>query len=249
MYRRNAAERAIQTSKDHLLSGLVACHSQFPITKWDRLLQQAKVTLNLLRTSRVNPKLSAHSFINGPFDFNAAPIAPPGSKVVIHKKSDSRNSWDYRGKTGWYIGPAMHHYRCVHCYVPSTHAEITADTVKFLPEKIPFPQATMESYLKQAVSDIITILKQPKHFNIPRSQFSSNTKNVLEKFAQLLNCSTPLPSIKYNKYTTTHLNSDKILSIYNNAQLLRVKTKVVVSDPRVNNNTWESIEKSIKKFK
>ena len=59
IHRRNAAERAIQTFKSHLLSGLATCHSQYPISEWDRLLDQAEITLNLLRTSRVNPRLSA----------------------------------------------------------------------------------------------------------------------------------------------------------------------------------------------
>ena len=58
-HRQNAAEKAIKPVKNHLLSGIATCHQQFPITKWDRLLPQAEMTLNLLRNSRINPKLSA----------------------------------------------------------------------------------------------------------------------------------------------------------------------------------------------
>ena len=35
IHRRNAAERAIQTFKNHLLSGLATCNSKFPIAEWD----------------------------------------------------------------------------------------------------------------------------------------------------------------------------------------------------------------------
>jgi len=51
MHRANAAERCIQTFKDHLLSGLATCDPEFPINEWDRLLPQCEMTLNLLRTA------------------------------------------------------------------------------------------------------------------------------------------------------------------------------------------------------
>ena len=58
-HRQNVAETAIKTVKSHLLSGIASCHKQFPITEWDRLLPQAEITLNLLRNSRINPKIFA----------------------------------------------------------------------------------------------------------------------------------------------------------------------------------------------
>ena len=51
VHRRNAAERAIRTFKAHFLAGLATCDPDFPITEWDRLLPQAEMTLNMLRTS------------------------------------------------------------------------------------------------------------------------------------------------------------------------------------------------------
>ena len=61
----NAAEAAIKTVKNHSFSGLVICHKEFPITKWDRILPRAEMTLNLLRNRRVNPKLSIRAYLNG----------------------------------------------------------------------------------------------------------------------------------------------------------------------------------------
>ena len=54
MHRRNAAERAIRTFKNHFLAGLATCDPRFPLAEWDRLLNQAQLTLNLLRQSRLN---------------------------------------------------------------------------------------------------------------------------------------------------------------------------------------------------
>jgi hypothetical protein len=45
---------------------------------WDRLLPHAVITLNMLRTSRINPKLLAAKHIYGQYDLNRAPMAPPG---------------------------------------------------------------------------------------------------------------------------------------------------------------------------
>jgi len=105
MHRANAAEKAIQTFKDHFLSGLTLCHSKFPLEEWDHLLEQAEITLNLLRSSRVNPTLSAYAQLKGQFDFNATPMAPPGTKVIIHDKPKHRASWALHGTDGFYIGP------------------------------------------------------------------------------------------------------------------------------------------------
>ena len=62
----------------------------FPIAERDRLIPQAILTLNLLRTARVNPKLSAHSYLFGEFNINATPLAPPGTKVLVHNKATNR---------------------------------------------------------------------------------------------------------------------------------------------------------------
>ena len=167
IHRRNAAERAIQTWKNHFLSGLATCHPQFPVREWDRLIPQANITLNLLRSSRINPRLSAYAFIFGIFNFNATPLAPPGTKVIIHKKTKQRGSWAYHGVPGWYIGPSMEHYRCVKCHVPGTGADIDVDTVTFIQHHTPIPEVTDRTAVRQAVEDILHILKHPSKNNIP----------------------------------------------------------------------------------
>ena len=44
MYRRNSAERAIRTFKNHCMAGFSTCNKNFPLAEWDRLLTQAKIT-------------------------------------------------------------------------------------------------------------------------------------------------------------------------------------------------------------
>jgi hypothetical protein len=140
-HRRNAAERAIRSFKDHLIAGLCSTEKSFPIHLWDRLLPQAVITLNMLRTSRINPRLSASTHIYGQYDFNIAPMAPPGTRIIAHETPNRRRTWAPHGQDGWYIGPALEHYRCYTVYITKTRGECVVETVDFFPEtfKIPFP--------------------------------------------------------------------------------------------------------------
>jgi hypothetical protein len=81
MHRRNAAERAIWTWKNHFVAGLCSTNTRFPMHLWDRLLAQASITLNLICPSRRNPKISAYNMLEGTFDYNKPPLTPPGTKV------------------------------------------------------------------------------------------------------------------------------------------------------------------------
>ena len=86
----NAAEKAIDSFKNYFIVGLSSLYPQFPMHLWYQLLLLATLTLNLLRPARVNPKLSAEEFLNGVFDYNKTPIAPPGYKVLVHETKGVR---------------------------------------------------------------------------------------------------------------------------------------------------------------
>jgi hypothetical protein len=73
-----AAERAIQTFKEHFVAGLSYIDPAFPFHLWDRLLPQAEIILNLLRTSRHHPQLSAAAHFHGLVDYNKTALSPPG---------------------------------------------------------------------------------------------------------------------------------------------------------------------------
>jgi hypothetical protein len=108
-HRRNAAERAIMTFKEHFVAGLSSVDPSFPMHLWDRLLPQAEITLNILRTSRLHPQLSAAAHYHGLVDYNKTAFAPPGCKIIAHKKPGKRRTWAPHGQHGYSLGPAMHH--------------------------------------------------------------------------------------------------------------------------------------------
>jgi hypothetical protein len=60
--------------------------------------------------------------MRGPFDLNRNPLAPPGTKVLIHEKPDVRKTWAPHAVEGWYLGPALRHYRCCRIWTWATNA-------------------------------------------------------------------------------------------------------------------------------
>ena len=125
------------------------------------------MTLNTLRASRVNRKLSAYAYLLREFYFNVTPLAPPGTRVVAHTKPAVRGTWAPNGKDAWYVGPSMEHYRCVNCHFPQTRATRDVDTVIFFPSIIPFPQIKIDEFLCQAASDRVSILQNTPSNTVP----------------------------------------------------------------------------------
>jgi hypothetical protein len=76
-HRHNAAESSIRTFKEHFVARVSLVDPSFPLHLWDRLLSQAEITLDLLRTSRLHPQLSAAAHFHGLVDYNKTYFAPP----------------------------------------------------------------------------------------------------------------------------------------------------------------------------
>ncbi len=142
MHRRNKAEQAIRTFKAHFISILAGIDPSFPRNRWDLLLPQAEIRVNLLRQSLLRPDISAWEHFNGPLNFNATPMGPPGCRVIAHAKGSTRQSWDYCGNEGFYVGPAPDHYRCFTVIKTSTAAVIVLDTVVFHHPTLSVPTLT-----------------------------------------------------------------------------------------------------------
>jgi hypothetical protein len=86
----------------------------------------------------------------------------------------------------------MEHYQCVKCYMPATSRERDVNTVEFFPKKTPFPEICTEDYLKQAATDILSIL-QKTPATLPYLAYGDETKNALVQIAQLLGQAAPPP--------------------------------------------------------
>jgi hypothetical protein len=173
-HRRNAAERAIRTFKEHFVAGLSSVKPSLPMHLWDRLLSQAEITLNLLRTSRLHPQLSAASHYHGLVDYNKTAFAPPGCKIIAHKKPGKWQTWAPHGQHGYSLGPAMHHYRCQNVYISTTASERIMDTLELFPHNYQLPQLSSTDRLLTAAKDMTDAL-QNSHPAVPFSSVRNDT--------------------------------------------------------------------------
>ena len=105
MHQSNPAKRAIQTWKSCMKSTLASLLPRFPIGYWCRLLAQIDLSVNIVRPCRINPRLSAWAAMEGEYHFSATPIAPPGSKMLMHENPGRRQTFGYNAKKSWYTGP------------------------------------------------------------------------------------------------------------------------------------------------
>jgi Reverse transcriptase (RNA-dependent DNA polymerase). len=224
VHRRNAAERAIRTFKNHFIAGLCSVHPHFPMTLWADLLPQAAITLNLLRPCRLNPRLSAYNALEGAFDFNRTPLAPPGMKVIVHEKPQQRTSWSPHGIDGWYIGPALRHYRCFTCYIPRTHATRIADTVHFIPHAAPVPAVTTADAISKAADDLAKALQNPLP-TVPLVQQNDETQHALARLTDIFHT--------LQRQTQQHSQQSNPQTITLPAPLPRVMQTPPVASPRV----------------
>ncbi len=111
-HRRNIAEKAIQVFKAHFIRILCGVDKAFPLHSWDRLLGQAKHTLNMLRTSRMMPLVSAYAYLWGEHNYNANPFASLGCNVEAHVTPSIQETWAPHTASNFYVGNAWEHYRC-----------------------------------------------------------------------------------------------------------------------------------------
>jgi hypothetical protein len=89
----------------------------------------------MLRISGINPKLLASTHIYGQYDYTKAPLAPPGTLIIAHETPNIRRTWGPHGQYGWYIGPALEHYRFYTVYITKTISERVVETVDFFPQR------------------------------------------------------------------------------------------------------------------
>ena len=221
LHRTNVAERAIATFKDHLIAGLANTDPSFPLHLWDRLLPQAVLTLNLLRPARYNPRLSAWCALNGAFDFNATPLAPPGTKVQFYDPPATRKTWAPHSLDGFYLEPAMQHYRCYRCYIPATRSEWIARTVHFLPHDTPMPKLSSADRITEAARELSIALQNPHPASliapIPLQQI-----DALRKLSEIFNCTLNIDTIGETRVSQSEtMAQTRVQNEYDNENSLK----------------------------
>ena len=158
--RSNKAERAIQTFRNHFLAVLGSVHKDFPLNRWNLLLQHIETTLNLLHPFQDDITKSAYEGIFGEkYDFLQHPMGPAGTLVYVFELPSVRDTWATHGEVGFLLGAAMDTYRSYNCLIKSTGNPRTSNTVQFFPEPLRMPGSSKEEQLVKVLLATQTLVK------------------------------------------------------------------------------------------
>jgi hypothetical protein len=158
----NTAECAIRLFKDHVIAGLCSRDKAFPMNMWYRLLPQAILACNMLRTSRINPKKSTATHLNGQYEYNRASMAPLGTIIIAYETPNHRRTWAPHGHDGWYKGPALEHYLCYRVYINKTRSERVVETVELFPTNVNIPFQSSRDFKNEAAKQLTYTLVNPQ---------------------------------------------------------------------------------------
>ena len=195
LHRNNAAEKSIGTFKDHLIAIICSCNPQFLMHLWCRIVRQATTTLNHLRQSYINPRLSAKAQLNGAFDYNKSPLAPPETRVIVYENPEKRRTWEPHGIDGCYISSVLEHYRCHTVYITKMRAERISRTVEFFSHGIEMPHKSSGNNTTEASRMLTEALMNLA----PASPFLSLGNEqmwVLHKLSDIFSTAAPVETPK-----------------------------------------------------
>jgi hypothetical protein len=195
-HRANKAERAIRDVKNHIISCLSTTHASFPLDLWDDILPHVHLTLNLLRPFAPDPTISAYQGIyHVPYDFLAHPISPFGTSVLIYDSPTTRQSWASHGTPGYYLGPALKHYRSYHVVTTASRTYRITDTLAWYPAPLKLPGSSPLELLLSSVDHLTTSLHEVSKSNLitvaQRLPFQSVTATLLESLEQAIKMLIP----------------------------------------------------------
>ena len=117
------------------------------------------MTLNMLRTFRQDPTISAYEALNGPFGYNKTPLAPLGSPAVIYNNPTTRNTFAPHCTYAIYVAPSMLHYCNIKYWVPSNHKMRISSSARIYPEHCKVPTISEADKTIIPASDLLTSMK------------------------------------------------------------------------------------------
>jgi hypothetical protein len=178
----------------------------------------------MLRHLRINPKLSAYTQIFGVFDYNRTPLAPIGTRTVVHQRTTQQGHTTFadRGVIGWSVRPVMNHYWHWTFYIPKTRGTRVSDTVVFLPEKYTMPTTASTDRATAASEELTEALKNP-----------SAAKPFLNTGNKLNGAMTALTEILSINRTTTSTSTGKQGSVTVSPRVPGQRTREQVPQKRI----------------
>ena len=114
------------------------------------------------------PKLSVRVKISGTFDYNRAPLDPPGICVSAHVRPEEQKSWDIHTTNEFYIRLAMYHYIFHNIWSPTILDTHIAQALKWMPHNFSMPASTRQQIILCSTLHFTTT-HQKRHGNNNRA--------------------------------------------------------------------------------
>ena len=127
-----------------------------------------------------------------------------GCKIIIHNQRNESPCWFNHGSRGFYVGPAIKHYRNYVCFMSKSKALQIVNTVDFFSITCADPTMTAAERLSLIMTDLLAILKAPP---TPSRIFNSQRK--------LATAITTLQSILGGD-NSTHYSTTTATNLYTN---------------------------------
>ena len=182
-HRVNAAEPAAKTEKYQIIAHIATLDHQCPIQLWSKLLPQMQYTLNMLRISRNNNKLTAYEELNGKFDWNRTPIAPLGTIGMLFIHPESHTTFAPHCDEAFTVGRARHHYRLLELYVPTTRGYRISGNLRLDPTHWKLPSISEQD---KTVVVATELLEQHKKFTPPSAIHKMKQIDIIKKLQAIL---------------------------------------------------------------
>ena len=194
-HRRNMAEKAIQTFKNHFVSVLSGCAPTMPMHLWCQLLPQVELQLLLLRQSRVNPNMSAYAHLYGQHDYNKHPFVPIGMEALVHDKPQMRQTYAEHCRKAFVLGTSIEHYRCWKFWSIDTRSTRVSGAAFFKHKYITNPAVSPEDLVIAAAANLSRALatNMPQQLQQSSLQALADLQDVFSRAAN-----------KYNDDPTMH---------------------------------------------
>ena len=141
----------------------------------------------MLRKSRVHPKLSAYSVLEGIHDFNRHPWAPPGTISTIFNPLETITYFCPRAIDAWYIGPGYQHYCCYNFFLPLKGGILTIEQATFYPQHFTVPKETPMDETSHIAASLVTAIQR---LQSKQERHHSCHTTLLEKLGDIINKKT-----------------------------------------------------------
>ena len=106
----------------------------------------------------MNPTLLTFEAIDCMYSFDATPMAPVGTKILIHLKPIRRHTWDYHTRKAHYFSPSLPHYRVIKALTETGSVHLI-DTWKFKHQVIKVPTVTPTDRIVQATRQLTAAIQ------------------------------------------------------------------------------------------